>query len=39
MSSIQKRKQNVNHYGPVLLLITAYNIFATLLDKRLSDIV
>jgi hypothetical protein len=37
MSSIQKRKQNVNNYRPITLLIIAYNIFAILLDKRLSD--
>jgi hypothetical protein len=39
MSSTQKRMQNVNHYRPVILLNIAYNIFAILLDKRLSDIV
>jgi len=39
MSSIQKRKQNVNNYRPITLLIIAYNIFGILLDKRLSDIV
>jgi hypothetical protein len=38
MSSVQKRKQNVDKYRPITLLIIAYNISAILLDKRLSDI-